>query len=220
MSGNNHYKVWLFDFDYTLVDSSEASFMCLNYALEKCGFEKVRLEVAQKCIGYTLTEVYFQLTGNPSPEAAIKFRKYFREKADQIGNEYTQLYEYVPEVLERLQEKGIKLGIVSTKNRFRIERFLNIAGLLDKFEVIIGGEDVMEHKPSPEPLEKAFQKFGYKKEQFLYTGDSIVDAGAANAFGMDFTAVLSGVTPKEEFVPFKPVEIAENLKEVTLLPSR
>lgn len=211
------YKVWLFDFDYTLVDSSEPAYICLNYALQKYGNPPVDKYTAVSCVGYTMTEVFYRLTGISDYEEAQVFRGYFKEKADQLGNHYTTFYPNVPEVLQQLRRKGVRLGIVSTKNRYRIENFLSEEDRLGDFDVIIGGEDVTEHKPSPEPLEKAARFFNYPREEIFYVGDSVVDAGAARAFEVDFGGVLTGTTSRKEFRPYKPVEIAPRLHEFSFL---
>ena len=104
---------------------------------------------------------------------------YFREKADLVMTDGTRIYDGTEEVLRSLMEMKIKIGIVSTKFRFRIEEILEREGLKYCFDTIVGGEDVKSHKPDPEGLLKAVSILKGKRSNTIYVGDSIVDAQAA-----------------------------------------
>ena len=51
---NDKYKLVLFDFDYTLADSSKGAISCINYALDKLGLDTVSDEIACRTIGLSL----------------------------------------------------------------------------------------------------------------------------------------------------------------------
>ncbi len=53
------------------------------------------------------------------------------------------------------------------------------------FQVIIAGDDTKNHKPHPEPLERAIERMGGTKEQAVMIGDSDKDLGAAKNAGVD-----------------------------------
>ena len=82
-------------------------------------------------------------------------------------------------------------------------------------DVIIGGDDVKNEKPDPEGLLTAIQKLNVSKNQALYVGDSIVDAKTAQSAGVDFVAVLTGTTEREEFMNYEYVSIEESVRELT-----
>ena len=67
-------------------------------------------------------------------------------------------------------------------------------------DIIVGGEDVKEPKPSPEGVLLAIKEFGCNKEEVLYIGDSIVDAETAQSAQVDFAGVLTwGYNPRRTF---------------------
>ena len=113
--------------------------------------------------------------------------------------ELTSVFPEVAETLDRLKSAGIKAGIVSTKFRYRIETILARQGLSEAFDVIVGGEDVMRHKPDPEGLVKAVDRLGMRPGDSLYVGDHPVDAEAAVAAGIPFAAVLTGAAVRSDF---------------------
>ena len=58
-----HYTTYLFDFDYTLADSSRGIVMCFRHVLERNGYTDVTDEAIRRTIGKTLEESFSILTG-------------------------------------------------------------------------------------------------------------------------------------------------------------
>ncbi|MHA2325688.1 MAG: HAD family hydrolase [Promethearchaeota archaeon] len=189
----------IFDFDYTLADSSKGVIKCVNYALSNLGLADVSEKEINKTIGLSLGNTFKKLSGNDHIDKIEKFKHYFIEKADEVMTDLTTLYIETPKVIKILDKKGFKLGIVSTKFSYRIESILLREDLLDFFEVIIGGEDVKKLKPHPFGLLLAVRKLNLKLSDVVFIGDSITDSEAAHRAGISFIALLSGVTLKNTF---------------------
>jgi phosphoglycolate phosphatase len=205
----------IFDFDYTLADSSRGVLSCNNYALGRLGYPETTYEISCRTIGLSLWETYHYLTGDPA-ENGDEFHRLFIERAEEVMADSTVLFDETPETIRRLKISGYNLGIVSTKFRYRIETILRREKLLAPFDVIVGGEDVSKHKPDPESLLLALDKLGSFPGNTLYIGDSLVDAKTAEHVGTPFFAVLSGVTPGSAFNSYK---VVERLKNVSELPA-
>ena len=62
------YQVYLFDFDYTLADSSRGIVMCFRHVLERNGYADVTDEAIRRTIGKTLEESFSILTGVTDPD--------------------------------------------------------------------------------------------------------------------------------------------------------
>ena len=151
----------LFDFDLTLADSSQGIFQCINYALAKMSYPEHDFESIKLTIGHSLPTTFRILTGNNINKEADKFVKLFVEKADEIMNTNTIIYPEVYEILPKLKEQGFKTAIISTKYRYRIKGVLKREKLANYFDLIVGGEDVEEHKPHPEGLLLAIEKLKF-----------------------------------------------------------
>lgn len=78
-------KAAVFDFDYTLGDSSEGIVQSINHALKKLGFGEDDPDRIKKTIGMSLPDALFYLTGYGDREQARLFSAYFREKPDPEG---------------------------------------------------------------------------------------------------------------------------------------
>ena len=146
------YKAYLFDFDYTLADSSRGIVMCFRNVLAMHGHDGISDESIKRTIGKTLEESFTILTGIDDKETLAAYRKEYVAQADRLMTANTVLFPETLDVLSRLKERGARIGIISTKYRYRIMELLEKKlpeGFLD---IIVGGEDVKTPKPSPEGL--------------------------------------------------------------------
>ena len=206
----------IFDFDYTLADSSAGEVECVNYALQTMKLPQASDAAIRATIGVSLPETFRGLTQGAYEKMSDKFVKLFIEKADEIMLDNIVLFDSVKPTIEQLITRGLTIGIVSTKYRYRIEAFLRREEIDDAFKVIVGGEDVNAHKPDPAGLRMAFSKLGLTSSRHcIYVGDSVVDAETANRADVPFVAVLSGVTSKSAFSDYFPLAVIENLTQLT-----
>jgi len=192
-------RALLFDFDYTLADSTAGAVECVNHALVRCGLPAADKLAICRSIAYPLPEVLARLTGVDDPAAVAAFAQAFLSRADEVMAPLTTLYPAVPATIAHLRREGYRTAIVSTKFRYRIESILanHDAGKL--FDAIVGGEDVPHHKPHPLPLIRALGRLRLEPDEALYLGDHPVDAQAAEAAGVPFVAILSGIAAEAEF---------------------
>lgn len=204
----------IFDFDYTLADSSPGVIECINFALGEMGLDHVPAEAACRTIGLSLHETFVTLGEHHEPHRGDEFHELFISRADQVMANLTTLFESVPATVATLNELGLRMGIVSTKYRRRIHEVLHREDLLHAFQVIIGGEDVKQHKPHTEGLLKAIAQLQCSPKSILYVGDSVVDAELATRADVPFVIVLSGVTPREHFTDYKPLGVIENVSQL------
>jgi phosphoglycolate phosphatase len=206
----------IFDFDYTLADSSSAIVECANTALRALGLPEASDHDICRTIGLALPETLARLAGETNRHRADEFRQHWRRRSDEIMVAWTRVFPFVPAALEGLRQRNLPLGIVSTKYRSRIEAVLGREMLAHYFDAIVGGEDVEAFKPDPEGLLACVERLGVPRTRALYVGDSLTDAETAQRAGLAFLAVLSGKTEEQEFSAF-PVEAV--LDSVADLPS-
>ncbi len=205
------YQAVIFDFDYTLGDSTEGIVASVTYGLQKLGHNFVSREAICKTIGFSLKEIYCSLTGKESEEETEKFEKYFREKADQVMVANTNLFSDTIHVLHKLKAQKVKIGIVTTKYHYRMDAILEKCQATSYIDNIIGVEDVKVPKPNPEGVLKLLASWNLHQNQVLYVGDSIVDAKTAEAAGVDFAGVTTGTTSREELEGYPHIGVYQNL---------
>ena len=210
----------VFDFDYTLADSSPGIVECINAALAGVGLRPAPAERIRPTIGMSLPDAFRQLAGEPPGVEVEEFVRLFVQRADQVMADQTRIFAWVPAVLEELRQQGLALGIVSTKFRRRIEAILRREGLARAFSVVVGGEDVAAHKPDPGGLLMALDRLGCAPLEALYVGDSPTDAETARRAGVPFAAVFSGVTPREAFAGHQVGAVFADLRDLPAWSAR
>lgn len=209
-----NYKTYLFDFDYTLADSSRGIVKCFRAVLTRHNYLDVTDEAIKRTIGKTLEESFSILTGITDPAQLTAFRQEYRLEADVHMNANTRLFPDTLSTLKALKAQGARIGIISTKYRFRILSFLEEYLPEDFLDIVVGGEDVSAAKPSPEGVLFALKHLGSAPQETLYIGDSTVDAATAQNAGVDFAGVLNGMTTADELKAYPHRLIMENLGEL------
>lgn len=197
------FQAVICDFDFTLADSSPGIIVCVNAALQALGLPEAPIEQIRRTIGLSLARTLHQLTGHDDPALSAAFTTHFVAQADQVMHGLTTVYPWVAATVQTLRARDCRLGIVSSKYRYRIERILHEHGLATHFDVVVGGEDVAQLKPDPEALQLALRRLRVAPTQALYIGDHPVDAEAASHAGIPFMAVRTGTSEPASFAPFR-----------------
>ncbi|MGZ4838352.1 MAG: HAD family hydrolase [Terriglobales bacterium] len=208
------YRAVLFDFDYTLADSTRGIADCINYALAEMGWPAASAVAISETVGLSLSDTLCRLNRSATPQQCAEFSRHFIARADQVMIASTTLYDTTRTVIPDLKQRGLRIGVVSTKYRHRIEGVLERERMRKYFDIIIGGEDVAQHKPHPEGALKAVEALGLAAKDILYVGDSVVDAETARRARLPFVAVLTGVTAKHAFDGHASIAIVDSLARV------
>lgn len=113
-------------------------------------------------------------------------------EADEIATLAVPNVELYPDALATLQalhKNGIQVALVTTSRHEQIDPLLEKYHIRDLFDVVVCGDDVENHKPHPEPIEKALELFrgntAGTRAKTIMVGDSGSDIGAANNAGVD-----------------------------------
>lgn len=130
---------------------------------------------------------------------------------------HMKLYNEVHLSLQKLQENNIILTLVSSSPRKLLEEVLELTDLAKFFKVISGFDDIMKHKPDPEPFLNIIEIAKLNPKTTIVIGDSPHDITAAKAAGVDSCLFL----PQENkiFYDFNklkesnPTYCVENLKD-------
>lgn len=208
------YSFCIFDFDYTLGDSTDGIVESVNFALSSMGYKNAAKDEIRKTIGMALNDTFTYLTGVNDEAEKARFSALFVKKADEVITRSTVLFPDCIETLSKLKSRGVKTAIVTSKYHYRIDEILLKFQIGQLVDVIIGFEDTKNPKPHPEPLLTAAQKLGADLKDVLYVGDSVIDAKTAQAAHVDFAAVTTGATEAEAFSAYPHAAILSSLSEL------
>ena len=207
-----NYDAYIFDFDYTLADATEPVVGSFLYALEKMNLQKSSRQDIINTIGIPIGESYTILTGDDSEEGIELFKKYQKEKSDEITVPNTVFIGDAKEVLQTLKNRGKKIGIVSSRWGQRINDIFENLNSRELIDFIIGTEHVENYKPNPEGLFKMIDMIDAKNP--LYIGDSYIDAQAAQNAKIDFVGVTTVTTSKEKLESYPHISVLDDLKDI------
>jgi HAD superfamily hydrolase (TIGR01509 family) len=98
---------------------------------------------------------------------------------------HMKLYPEVHLSLEKLQKNNIILTLVSSSPRKLLEEVLELTDLAKFFTVISGFDDIMKHKPDPEPFLNIIEIAKLNPKTTIVIGDSPHDITAAKAADID-----------------------------------
>ncbi|MBW5448994.1 pyrophosphatase PpaX [Cohnella sp. CFH 77786] len=172
----NALKAVLFDLDGTIVDTNELIIQSFLHALKGKVPEGFGRDHIIPSMGQPLKDQLQQFSGlEDVAELTQAYREYNYLKHDEM----VSLFPGVAEVVKRLKEHGIKLGVVTTKMRPTTERALRMFGLFEHMDTIVTLDDVEHAKPHPEPVLKAMEAIGAEPEATAMVGDSTVDMQSA-----------------------------------------
>jgi len=116
-----------------------------------------------------------------SKEANRRFRELLERESSGF-----QLYEDTKPALVRLNESGVRLGLISNLWPFPVQRIVVGEGLSKYFEHTIYSFETHHAKPEPEIFLKALDVFNAPAQDFLMVGDNPTNDGtAAMAVGID-----------------------------------
>ena len=181
----------LFDFDGTLVDTTEMIHQSMRHATSSVlGRDDLSREVLLANVGQPLPRQMELLNAEKAELLLEAYRSHHEEHHDALIGEFPG----VDESLSRLQAAGIKVAIVTSKRRPSVEMALdNFPALRNVVDRFVTMEDTTEHKPHPEPLLRGLELLGgVPKERAAYVGDSPFDVEAAKAAALTSVAVSWG----------------------------
>ncbi len=96
------------------------------------------------------------------------------------------------ELLERLREQGVPIGLVSNSPLRFVKRSIEIVGFEGHFDVVLSAHEVAAPKPAPDPYLEACQRLGVEPGPAVVAlEDSPTGVAAARAAGLTVIGVPS-----------------------------
>ncbi|HET7270602.1 MAG TPA: HAD-IA family hydrolase [Rubrobacter sp.] len=200
----------LFDFDGTLVDTTEMIHQSMRHAASAVlGRDDIPREVLLANVGQPLPR-QMELIDAENAELLLEaYRRHHEEHHDDLIGEFPG----IEESLSRLHSAGIKVAVVTSKRRTSVELALkNFPGLRNVVDRFVTMEDTTEHKPNPEPLLRGLELLGgIPREEAAYIGDSPFDVEAAKAAGLTSVAVSWGAFSEDNLRAAEPDHLVPDI---------
>ena len=212
----------LLDLDGTLVDSIPDLARCLNLSLADLKLPQRELDNIRNWVGNGIDKlIHRALTNDMDAEADFTqhaqvkevFMKYYYAEPCKLSD----CYPGVREGLSQLEQKGIKMGVVTNKNEEFVAPILETLGIDGHMNIIIGGNTLAERKPHPLPLLHAAEVFATDPSSSLMVGDSVSDVKAARAAEFQIVCVSYGYNHGQDIRTTNPDAVIDSLAELPAL---
>ena len=194
------YKAVLFDLDGTLLDTIDDIGDAINRILEQNGFPTHHMDTYRRLVGNgALNTIIGALPEDERVDSLINScLKAFQEDYSRNWNVKTRAYDDIPELLNSLTDRKVKITVLSNKPHKYTKQC--IEGFLPDwdFDVIFGQRDDVPRKPDPAGALEIAEKLNLLPSDFLYLGDTDVDMKTSIDAGMFPVGVLWGFRSAEE----------------------
>lgn len=205
----------IFDLDGTLVDTKELIYKSFIHTFEKYkpGYHLSEEEL-KSFLGPSLKNSFLRYFDESQIDEIIA---YYREFNHAHHDEYIREVPNVEQTLKYLKENGYPLAVMSNKLSDIVRMGLQCFKLEDYFEVILGGEEISESKPSPQGILEACEKLHVPHDNVIYVGDSPTDIQACKNMAAFSVAFVLEESRKEEMEKEKPCALIQDMKELITL---
>jgi phosphoglycolate phosphatase len=207
----------LFDLDGTLIDSTEAILESFHNSYDVHEQIHPDDEKIKALIGHPLDVMYREL--GVCEEQIWDYVDTYKEHYRKISTQKTVLLKNAKQAVEEACLFAT-LGIVTTKTGKYSQVLMEYFGLMDKFDVLIGREDVENPKPDAEPILKALEKINLKDKDVWMIGDTQMDLISASNAAVNSIGVLSGYDTKDALKKYTNVIFSDSLEAVRYLKGR
>ncbi len=194
------WEAVLFDLDGTLLDTIQDLTDSMNIALSRLGFPGHDVDTCKEFVGDGVEMFALRsLPNNRRDEATVaKCAAAMREEYGKRWARKTRPYDGIPELLDGLTLRNLKLAVLSNKPEEPTKAM--VAELLSqwRFYPVAGARPSVPKKPDPTRAMDISRQLDVPPEQFLYLGDTGTDMKTARAAGMFAVGALWGFRTAEE----------------------
>jgi phosphoglycolate phosphatase len=212
-SSTKKYKLVIFDWDGTLMDSSDRIVSSMQSAAVLCSQPKPTAEAVKNIIGLSLDVSVARLFGQADADTQQSI--VFNYKDQYVNHDLTPtpMFDGAIDLLNTLKGEGYQLAVATGKGRPGLQNVLTKSGTAHYFVCTRTGDEA-ESKPSPDMLQQILTEMGLEAKEAVMIGDTEFDLGMAKAIGMDRIGVSFGVHERERLMLQGPLVVVDSLGEL------
>lgn len=193
------YSLLILDFDGTMGDTRSLITDTMAQTIEALGLEKKTRAECAKTIGLPLEKCFTTLFPDMDEEmgqqCAATYRVLF-ERNNRSGR--VKPFPGVLETIRELHTHGATVTIASSRGHRSVQEFVREMGLRDVISYILGGDDVPQAKPAPDPVLLTLDHCRAERKDTLVVGDTKYDVLMGKNAGVAACGVTYGNGTLEE----------------------
>ncbi|HEF4776046.1 TPA: phosphoglycolate phosphatase [Burkholderia multivorans] len=188
-----HCEAVLFDLDGTLADTAPDLAAAVNKMQRVRGLPETPLDALRRLASAGARGLLggaFGITPDTPGYDAMRDEFLANYAADICVQ--TMLFPGIAEVLDELEARGVRWGIVTNKAMRLTAPLVELLGLASRAACVVGGDTTPHSKPHPAPLLHAAGLLALAPDRIVYVGDDLRDIQAGYAAGMATVAAAYG----------------------------
>lgn len=198
------YKLLIFDWDGTIIDSQARIIASMQAAADELGHGPLHAEAIRNIIGLGLPEAIRALIPRIDDTDLERMRACYSHHFLERDQTPAQLYPGVETTLRNLKERGYCLAVATGKSRRGLNRVLEQTGLGALFELSRCADETAS-KPHPLMLQEILAETGLGVSDAVMIGDTEYDLEMGQRIGMGGVAVSYGAHALERLRRFAPL---------------
>jgi HAD superfamily hydrolase (TIGR01509 family) len=199
------YKLVIFDFDGTLVDSATGIWHTANEMARIFKMKKFERNLIVKTVGTGLDSFLTDLFPKQVKEMGMKkTMNIYRGIYDVMYKDGLKVFKNVKQTLKFLYARGVILAVASNKLKKYVDNINTEIGISEYFDITFGSEDVLRKKPDPFVVHHLMKKYKVSKKEVLFVGDSQYDVMTAKNAGVDCAFLEYGYADRKLIKKLKP----------------
>ena len=207
------YKLVIFDWDGTLMDSAAKIVSCMQLAAKQCDMPIPTYDEVGHIIGISLKPAIKQLFKIEDDELAERLVAAYKEAFVTRDTTPCPLFDGVEQLLANLKAAGCTLAVATGKARRGLDRAW-LQTETGRFFSASRTADEAESKPSPDMLLQLLEELGFENEDAVMIGDTTYDMQMAETIGMDRIGVSYGVHAQVHLEALSPVALVHSIGEL------
>ncbi len=204
------FKLIVFDWDGTLMDSEAKIVACIQAAFADVGEQPPDREAARDVIGLGLTDTMARLWPGADDTQIGRIADRYRFHYHDANEAPSPLFPGARELVDWLLQRDYLLAVATGKSRRGFESVLGDTGLADRFHTTRCADETCS-KPHPEMLLQIMDELGVAGTETLMVGDTEYDMQMAHNAGTSALAVCYGVHEQGRLLAQGPLDCVETL---------
>ncbi len=193
------FKAVIFDLDGTLTNTLQDIANAMNRALRLVGLPEYPTDAYRYMVGNGAKKLAERAVGTHqelAAEALSLYQSYYEKHTHDI----TRPYDGIPELLKALEERGLKLCVLSNKPHADTQGVIRYFFPDVQWAVVRGQMEGVPVKPDPAGALAIAQELNVQPDECLYLGDTSVDMLTATRADMWAVGVLWGFRDEKELL--------------------
>ncbi len=210
-----NYKLFIFDWDGTLMDSVSRIVSSMQQAAYELKMPPVSDAKIKQIIGLSLDTAIQQLWVGLNEQQLQAMQQSYAEHFVRQSHVPMPFFTGALALLDWLKTHAAQpyLAVATGKKRIGLERILQAQNMQNYFAATACADETCS-KPHPQMLYNILADLDIKPQQALMLGDTDYDINMANNAGIDSVAVTYGAHNKQRLSAANPTVLCDNINQI------